>query len=232
MVAGHDLDERGVAASGVPVAMLQPEGFAQPDACLGKHHPQQSVADRPAPLHALWTSQLAHASPMCSICRGVSTGGAAGRGLAHTDHRLATAFTTGDVFQQRLVPAATAMRDPLQVSTHVHAVEHVVVVAGDHRAQPRGDRRLDEPRRPALDRRDLGSVSGAQPRQEGPEALQRHRIPAQPERIQILPPQRQRPRIRLHRVRRRPLRPQVLQVLLSRLDHAMVRAQHRPRVLA
>ena len=29
MVAGHDLDERGIAAAGMPVAVLQPERFTQ-----------------------------------------------------------------------------------------------------------------------------------------------------------------------------------------------------------
>jgi len=44
----------------------------------------------------------------------------------------------------------------VQVATHVHAVEHVIVVAGDHRSQPCGDRRLGK-RPTALDRRDRRS---------------------------------------------------------------------------
>jgi hypothetical protein len=121
---------------------------------------------------------------------GVRIGGAAGRGLCTLITVSRRPFTAGDVFQQRLVPAATAMREPMQISTHVRAVEHVVVVAGDDRAQPHGDRLLGEPRRAALDRRDRRFVSGTQLRQKRAEALQRHRVPPQAERIQILPPQR------------------------------------------
>ena len=79
-------------------------------------------------------SQLAHASQIRSICWGVKIGGGDDSAtLPHTDHRLPAALAPGDVFQQRLVPAAATMRDPMQVPAHVHAVEHVVVVAGDHR---------------------------------------------------------------------------------------------------
>ena len=149
---------------------------------------------------------------------------------AHPDHRLPAALAAGDVLQQRLVPAAATMGDPMQVSAHVHAVEHVIVVAGHHRAQPRGDRRLGKPGTTALDRHHLRLVPGAQPGQKRPEVLQRHRIPVQPEQLQELPPQRQRPRVGLHRVRRHLLGPKIFQVLLGRVHQTMVRAQHRPGV--
>jgi hypothetical protein len=35
VVSGHDLDERGVAAPGVPVAMPHPRGFAQSELFSG-----------------------------------------------------------------------------------------------------------------------------------------------------------------------------------------------------
>jgi len=36
--------------------------------------------------------------------------------VAHPDHRLPAALAAGDVFQQRLVPTAATMSDPVQVS--------------------------------------------------------------------------------------------------------------------
>ena len=99
----------------------------------------------------------------------------------------------------------------------VHAVEHVVVVAGDHRRQPHRDRRLRKPRRPTLDRDDLGLVPGAQPGQEAPNSSNVTASQRQSNASQVLPPQRQRPRVGLHGVRRRLLGAQILQVLLGRL---------------
>src|SRR5260370_34666937 len=45
MLARNDLDERGVTAAGVPIAVLQPERFAQAKPGLGKKGPQQPVTD-------------------------------------------------------------------------------------------------------------------------------------------------------------------------------------------
>ena len=230
MLTIHDLDERGVATPGVPIAMLQPEGFAQPKPGLRQQHPQQPVADRPAPLPSLGVPARAGLANQLDLlrrqdrwCRSAP--------VADPDHRPPAALPAGDVLQQRLVATAAPIGDPVQVPAHVDPVEDVVVVAGDHRPQPRRDRRLGKPRRTTLDRRDHRLITGAQPGQERPEVLHRHRVPAQPERIQELPPQRQRPRVGLDRVRRRPLRPQVLQVSLGRLDQVMVPAHHRPRPL-
>jgi hypothetical protein len=74
MLAGNHLDERGGAAAGMPVAVLQPQRLCQAKAALGKKRPQQLVPDlaRPLPLAA---SNRAHASQITSICPGVSTGG-------------------------------------------------------------------------------------------------------------------------------------------------------------
>src|SRR2546421_2444878 len=93
-------------------------------------------------------------------------------GLADADYSLAAALAPSDVLQQRLVTAA-AVGDAVQIPADVHPVELVIVIAGDHRSQPRRDGRLGEPGCTMLDRRDLGLVPGAQPGQEGPEVLQR-----------------------------------------------------------
>jgi hypothetical protein len=131
-------------------------------------------------------------------------------------------------FQHRLVAAATAVHQADQVPAELHPVELVVAVTRHHRLQPCRDRGLGKPRRPALDRDHLRAVPGAQPGQEPARVFQRHRIPGQAERLQVLPPQGQRTGIRLHRVRRDPLDPQVLQELLSRADRPVITAQHRP----
>jgi hypothetical protein len=74
-----------------------------------------------------------------------------------------------------------------------------------------------------------GAPGGATPGTRRHPPASPHPRPAQC--TQVLP-QRQRPRIRLHRVRRRALHPQELQELLRRPDHPEVRAEHRPRRLA
>jgi hypothetical protein len=102
-------------------------------------------------------------------------------------------------------------------------------VAGGHRPQPGRDRRLGEPGRPGHDRRHLRAVAGTQPGQETAHLRQRHPVPAQPERAQVRPPQRQCPRIRLDGIRRSSLDPQVLKELLGRADHLVISVQHRPR---
>jgi len=206
MVSVHDLDVRGVAAAGVPIAVLQPQGLAHPNARLRQQHPQQSVAHRSAPLPRVGVPTRARLTDPLDLHRRQDRWRRTAP-LAHPDHRLPAALAAGDVFQQRLVPAAATMGDPMQVSAHIHAVEDVKVVTGDHRAQPRGDRRLGKPGPTTLDRGDLRPVPGAQPGQERPQVLQRHRIPVKPEQLQELPPQRQRPRVGLHRIRRNLLSP-------------------------
>ena len=212
----------------MPVTMLQPECLTQPQAALRQKRPQQPVPDAAPPLAGLRIPGRARIADPLDLARRQQ-----GRHRPcrppHPDHRLAAAAAASGMLQHRLVAAASAMHQADQIPAKLHPVELVVAVARDNRLQPRRDRRLREPRRAALDRHNLRAIPGTQPRQEPAVTLQRHPIPGQPECIQVLPPQRQRPRIRLHRVRRDPLNPQVLQELLSLPDRTVITAQHRPR---
>ena len=149
-------------------------------------------------------------------------------GCAHPDHWPLAALLAGHVLQHRLIGRPAAVHHPHQVLAERDAVQLVEPVTGGHRPQPGANRGLGEPRGPRLDRDHLRSVAAAQPGQEPAYVGQRQRIPRQAEHREVGPPQRQRPGIGLHRVRRRALHPQVLQELLRRPDHAMVRAEYRP----
>jgi hypothetical protein len=129
----------------------------------------------------------------------------------------------------RLIDGAAAVYHPHQIAAQRDAVQLVEPVTGDHRPQPGADRRLGEPRRPQADRYHLRAVPAAQPRQEPAHIRQGQLTLRQAEHRQVGPPQRQRPRIGLHRVRRRSLHPQVLQELLGQADHPVIGAQHHPR---
>ncbi len=227
MLAGNHLDERGVAAAGMPVAVLQPQRLSQAKAALGKKRPQQPVPDLARPLPAR------RVEPRARIADRLDLPGRQHRwrhvpGGAHPDHWPLTAPLAGHVLQHRLIDRPPAVHHPHQVPAERDAVQLVEPVTGGHRPQPGADRRLGEPRGPRPDRDHLRAVPAAQPGQEPAHVGQRQRIPRQAEHRKVGPPQRQRPGIGLHRVRRRALHPQVLQELFRRPDHAMVRAEHRP----
>jgi len=228
VVAGHHLDERGVTAAGAPVAVLQPERFPQAKASLGKKRPQQAVPHpaRPLPVHRI--------KPRARIADRLDLPGSEHRRrhvprCPHPNHRPLPTLLTGHVLQHRLIDGPAAMYHPHQIAAQRDAVQLVEPVTGDHRPQPGADRRLGEPRRPQADRYHLRAVPAAQPRQEPAHIRQGQLTLRQAEHRQVGPPQRQGPRIGLHRVRRRALHPQVLQELLGQADHPVIGAQHHPR---
>ena len=145
MVSRDDLDERGVAAAGVPIAVLQPQRLAQPNARLRQQHPQQPVAHRPRHCRASAhpSSRTHHRSarsaPASAPAAPPGPGGAPGSppaGGPCGGRRAPAAACSG---RRRDAPSGSG---PGPAST---PLSYVIVVAGDHRPQPRGDRRLGEP---------------------------------------------------------------------------------------
>ena len=165
MITRHHLDKRRVAAAGVPVTMLQPKRLTQPQAALGQKRPQQPVPDAAPPLAGLHIPGRARIADPLDLARR-QQGRHCPSPPPHPDHRPATATAASGMLQHRLVAAASAMHQADQIPAKLHPVELVVAVARDNRLQPRRDRGLREPRRPALDRYNLRAIPGAQPRQE------------------------------------------------------------------
>ena len=108
-----------------------------------------------------------------------------------------------------------------------HAVERLVAVERKHRLQANSDRALRQLRRARRECDDRPVLARAKPVHEAGELAQPNITPADLGRLQPPPPQRERPRVRLHRVRRT-RDPQVLEVLLGRVDRKAVATNDRP----
>ena len=226
VIARDHLHERGVTAAGMPVPVLQPQRLAQPQARLRQKRPQQPVPHPALPAPGRRIEPRARVADLLDLAgRQHRRRGPAGP--AHRDHRAAAPAAAGHMLQHRLV-TRPAMGDPVQVPAQRHPVQLVEPIQRHHRVQPGGDRRLGEPGRPRLDRAHPRAVTAAQPGQKPAHLRDPQLVPGQPKQLKIRPPQRQRPRIRLHRVRRARLHPQELQELLGRADNREIRAQHRP----
>lgn len=98
-----DLDERGVAPAGMPVAVLQPERLAQAESGLGQQGPQQPVAYRPPPLTGLVIPVRAGTADPVDLPRS-KCGRGCGPFLPDTDRGPPTTLASGDVLQERPVP--------------------------------------------------------------------------------------------------------------------------------
>ncbi|ANS31851.1 hypothetical protein R1CP_36225 (plasmid) [Rhodococcus opacus] len=214
----------------MPVAVLQPQRLTQTEPRLGKKSPQQPVAHRAPPLPRGRIPLRARSADPINL-PGRQRRRRRPPRLSNPDHRPAATPTPGDVLKQRFVAAVAAVDNPIQLAADIDAVELLVGVAREHSPQPHRDGRLGKPGPPRRDRHHVGSVPGTQPTQEPAEILQSHRAPVPIELRQVLPPQRQRPRVGLHRVRRVPLHPKVFQILLGRRDRKMVPTHHGPRPL-
>ena len=117
MLAEDDLDEVGVAASCVPVPVLEPEGLTEAEPGLGQHRPQRPVAHRAAPGPDAVPARAGVTDPV-DLPR--SQRRRAGRVLLpHPDDRPLAPLVARDVLQERLVARGAAASDPIQAPSDI-----------------------------------------------------------------------------------------------------------------
>ena len=143
-------------------------------------------------------------------------------------HRLGRApAPSGHVLKQRPELGRGAMDSLRQRDRRRHAVQRLIAVERKHRLQANRDRALRQLRCTRRERDNRPVIAGAEPVHEAGELAQADIAPTDFRSLQPPPPQRERPRIRLHRVRRT-RHPQVFEVLLGRADREAVATNDRP----